>query len=852
MTDQFAKETIPVNLEDEMRQSYLDYAMSVIVGRALPDVRDGLKPVHRRVLFAMHELNNDYNKPYKKSARVVGDVIGKYHPHGDTAVYDTIVRMAQNFSLRYPLVDGQGNFGSVDGDSPAAMRYTEVRMSRIAHEMLADLEKETVDFSPNYDETEHIPDVMPTKLPNLLVNGSTGIAVGMATNIPPHNLNEILDACLALLDNEDLGIDELMQIIPGPDFPTAGIINGVAGIREAYRTGRGRIYVRARVEVETDEKSRRQRIIVHELPYQVNKARLLERIAELVKDSKLDGISGLRDESDKSGMRMVIELKRGEVADVVINNLYKHTAMQNVFGINMVALDRGQPRLFNLKQILEAFLRHRREVITRRTIYDMRKSRERAHLLEGLAVALENIDHIIAMIKAAKDPAVAKIALMEEMWPAKEVAGLLARSDTSMSRPEDLDAIYGLSKKGYKLSNAQAQAILELRLHRLTGLEQNKIHVEYSEILERIEDLLDILQNPERLRQEIELEIKAVREQYGDKRRTEIVETQQDLSMEDLIAEEDVVVTLSHAGYIKSQSLSEYRAQKRGGRGKTATRMREEDFVDKLFIANTHDTILCFSSRGKVYWLKVYEIPQASRGARGKPIVNLLPLEEDEQVNAILPIRGYEEGKFIFMATSDGTVKKTALTEFSRPRTSGIIAIDLAEGNQLVGVGLTDGNSDLLLFSTAGKAVRFKELDVRPMGRNARGVKGMALKKGQKVISQIIAGGETGGESMVLTATSGGFGKRTVLSDFPRHKRGGQGVISIQVTGKRGEVIGALLTNPGSEMMLITSGGTLIRTRTDEISMQGRNTQGVTLIGLGKGERLVGMDEVMETEDVDS
>lgn len=848
MTDQFAKETIPVNLEDEMRQSYLDYAMSVIVGRALPDVRDGMKPVHRRVLFAMHVLNNEYNKPYKKSARVVGDVIGKYHPHGDTAVYDTIVRMAQDFSLRYPLVDGQGNFGSVDGDSPAAMRYTEIRMSRIAHEMLADLEKETVDYSPNYDGTEFIPDVMPTKLPNLLVNGSSGIAVGMATNIPPHNLNEVLDASLALLDNENLGIDELMQIIPGPDFPTAGIINGVAGIREAYRTGRGRIYVRARIDVETDEKSKRQRIIVHELPYQVNKARLLERIAELVKDGKLEGISGLRDESDKSGMRMVIEIKRGEVADVIINNLYKHTAMQNVFGINMVALDHGQPRLFNLKQILEAFLRHRREVITRRTIYDLRKSRERAHLLEGLAVALENIDRIIALIKAAKDPAAAKVALKKEYWPAKQVAELLVRSDTSMSRPEDLDAIYGLSKKGYKLSDAQAQAILELRLHRLTGLEQEKIHGEYTEILERIEDLLDILQNPERLRKEIELELKAVRDKFGDGRRTEIVESQQDLSMEDLIAEEDVVVTLSHAGYVKSQSLSEYRAQKRGGRGKAATQMREEDFVDKLFIANTHDTILCFSSRGKVYWLKVYGIPQAGRNARGKPIVNLLPLEEGEQVNAILPIRGYEEGRFVFMITSDGTVKKTSLTEFSRPRTNGIIAIDLVDGNQLVGVGLTDGNCDLLLFSTAGKAVRFSEQDVRPMGRNARGVKGMALKKGQKLISQIIAGGEIGENNTVLTATSGGFGKRTVLADFPRHKRGGQGVISIQVTGKRGEVVGALLTSPGSEMMLITSGGTLIRTRTEEISMQGRNTQGVTLIGLDEGERLVGMDEVMETD----
>ncbi|MCG6976254.1 MAG: DNA gyrase subunit A [Acidiferrobacterales bacterium] len=850
MTEEFAKETIPVNLEDEMRQSYLDYAMSVIVGRALPDVRDGMKPVHRRVLFAMHELNNDYNKPYKKSARVVGDVIGKYHPHGDTAVYDTIVRMAQNFSLRYPLVDGQGNFGSVDGDSPAAMRYTEIRMARIAHEMLADLDKETVDYSPNYDGTEQIPDVMPTKLPNLLVNGSAGIAVGMATNIPPHNLNEVLDGCLALLENENTSIDDLMKIIPGPDFPTAGIINGIKGIRDAYRTGRGRIYVRARVEVETEEKNGRQRIVVHELPYQVNKARLLERIAELVKEGKLEGISGLRDESDKSGMRMVIELKRGEVADVIINNLYQHTAMQNVFGINMVALDRGQPRLFNLKQILEAFLRHRREVITRRTIFDLRKSRERAHVLEGLAVALENIDRIIALIKAAKDPAEAKVALMKEMWQAKQVAQLLARSDTSMSRPEDLDAIYGLSKKGYKLSDAQAQAILELRLHRLTGLEQDKIHGEYTDILVRIEDLLEILQKPERLQKEIREELNAVREQYGDNRRTEIMESQLDLSMEDLIAEEDVVVTLSHAGYVKSQALSEYRAQKRGGRGKTATRMKEEDFVDKLFIANTHDTILCFSSRGKVYWLKVYEIPQAGRGARGKPIVNLLPLEEGEQVNAILPIRAYEEGKFVFMTTSDGTVKKTALTEFSRPRTSGIIAIDLTEGNRLVGVGLTDGECDIVLFSSAGKAVRFNEQDVRPMGRSARGVRGMALKQGQSLVSQIIACvDDVNDESTVLTATSGGFGKRTLLSDFPKHKRGGQGVISIQVNAKRGDVVSALLTGAGGEMMLITSGGTLIRTRTDEISMQGRNTQGVTLIGLGEGERLVGMDEVAETED---
>ncbi|MEJ2105824.1 MAG: DNA gyrase subunit A [Acidiferrobacteraceae bacterium] len=848
MTDPFAKETIPVNLEDEMRQSYLDYAMSVIVGRALPDVRDGMKPVHRRVLYAMHELSNDYNKPYKKSARVVGDVIGKYHPHGDAAVYDTIVRMAQDFSLRYPLVDGQGNFGSIDGDPPAAMRYTEIRMARIAHELLADLEKETVDYSPNYDGTEQIPDVMPTKLPNLLVNGAAGIAVGMATNIPTHNLTEVVDACLAMLDNENISVDELIKIIPGPDFPTGGIINGVRGIREAYRTGRGRIYIRAKVDIETEDKSGRQRIVVSELPYQVNKARLLERIAELVKEGKLEGITGLRDESDKRGMRMVIELKRGEVADVVVNNLYQHTALQNVFGINMVALDQGQPRLFNLRQTIEAFLRHRREVVTRRTIFDLRKSRERAHVLEGLAVALENIDRIIALIKAAKDPAEAKAQLVKQVWPAKQVSKLLAQSDTAISRPEDLPAIYGLTKEGYRLSEAQAQAILDLRLHRLTGLEQEKIHGEYNDILVRIGDLLEILQNPERLRSVIQEELTSLRDQYGDQRRTQIVEREQELSMEDLIAEEDVVVTLSHAGYIKSQSLGEYRAQKRGGRGKTATRMKEEDFVDKLFIVNTHDTILCFSSRGKVYWLKVYEIPVASRGARGKPIVNLLPLEDGEHVNAILPIRGYEPGKFVFMTTSDGTVKKTALTEFSRPRSNGIIAIDLVNGNRLVGVGITDGSCDILLFNDAGKSVRFQEADVRPMGRTARGVRGMALKGKQSVISQIIACDDAGADYMVLTATSNGFGKRTMLDEFPRHKRGGQGVISIQVNDKRGHVVGACLTQPGSEMMLITSGGTLIRTYTNEISTQGRNTQGVRLIGLGEGEYLVGMDEIVETE----
>ena len=850
MAEEFAKETVPVNLEDEMRQSYLDYAMSVIIGRALPDVRDGLKPVHRRVLYAMHELNNDWNKPYKKSARVVGDVIGKYHPHGDAAVYDTIVRLAQDFSMRYPLIDGQGNFGSIDGDAAAAMRYTEIRMARIAHELLADLEKETVDYSPNYDGSEQIPDVLPAKIPNLLINGSAGIAVGMATTIPPHNLSEVIDACLALIDNEDIGIDELMQHIPGPDFPTAAIINGSKGIRDAYRTGRGRIYVRARVEIETDKKER-QRIVVTELPYQVNKARLLEKIAALVKEGRIEGISALRDESDKSGMRMVIELKRGEVADVVLNNLYQHTAMQNVIGINMVALDHGQPRLFNLKEILEAFVRHRREVVTRRTLYDLRKSRERAHVLEGLAVALENIDEVVALIRAAKDPAEAKTRLMARQWPARNVTRMLADTETSLSRPEDLDAIYGLSKQGYRLSDAQAQAILDLRLHRLTGLEQEKIHKEYGELLEKIEDLLDILQNPDRLMQVIREELTAMREQYGDARRTEIVSSQIDLSVEDLIAEEDVVVTLSHAGYVKSQPVSEYRAQRRGGRGKSATRMKEEDFIDKLFVANTHDTILCFTSRGKVYWLKVYEIPQAGRGARGKPIVNLLPLGPDEHVNAILPIRGYEEGRFIFMATSDGTVKKTALREFSRPRASGIIAIELVPGNKLVGVGLTDGECDILLFSDAGKVVRFQETDVRPMGRNARGVRGILLKPGQQLISQIIACQEREQDLAVLTATSNGYGKRTALSDYPVHKRGGQGVISIQVSERRGLVVGANLTAPGEEVMLITSGGTLIRTRVDEISMMGRNTQGVRLIELDEGERLVGMDRVVDSDNGD-
>ena len=848
--EQFAKETIPVNLEDEMKSSYLDYAMSVIVGRALPDVRDGLKPVHRRVLFAMHELGNDWNKAYKKSARVVGDVIGKYHPHGDTAVYDTIVRMAQNFSLRYMLIDGQGNFGSVDGDAPAAMRYTEIRMARIAHEMLADLDKETVDFGPNYDGSEHEPLVMPARLPNLLINGSSGIAVGMATNIPPHNLNEVISACLALIDDENISIDELMKHIPGPDFPTAGIITGVDGIHEAYRTGRGRVYVRARVEIETEEKRGRQSIIVTELPYQVNKALLLERIAELVQDGKIEDIAELRDESDKSGMRMVIDLKRGAVADVILNNLYEHTAMQSVFGINAVALVNGQPRLLNLKELLEAFIRHRREVVTRRSIYDLRKSRDRAHILEGLAVALESIDEMIALIKAAKDPDEARIKMLARTWPAKLVTKMLATGDADLTRPEGLDKIYGLTAKGYRLTEVQAQAILDLRLHRLTGLEQEKLRSEYGDILKTIADLLDILGNPGRLMKVIRDELIAIRDQYGDKRRTEIVQSRVSLSMEDLIADEDVVVTMSHAGYIKSQPLTAYRAQRRGGRGKTATSMKEEDFVDKLLIASTHATILCFTSLGKVYWKKVYEIPQAGRGARGKPIVNLLSLDEGEHVSAILPVKDFEQGGYVFMATSDGTVKKTELTEFTRPRSNGIRAIELKSGNRLVGVGLTNGKCDILLFSDTGKVVRFAEEDVRPMGRTARGVRGIMLQKDQSVIALIIACPDAvSGATTVLTATKNGYGKRTPLEDYPKHRRGGQGVISIQVSERNGSVISACVVGDEDQAMLITSGGTLIRTRAKEISIVGRNTQGVTLIGLEEGEHLAGLERVAESED---
>jgi DNA gyrase subunit A len=837
----FAKEILPVNLEDEMKQSYLDYAMSVIVGRALPDVRDGLKPVHRRALYAMSELGNDWNKPYKKSARIVGDVIGKYHPHGDTAVYDTIVRMAQPFSLRYMLVDGQGNFGSVDGDSPAAMRYTEVRMARIAHELIADIDKETVDFVPNYDETEHEPSVFPTRVPNLLVNGSAGIAVGMATNIPPHNLTEITSACVALIDNPDISIDDLMEHVPGPDFPTAGIINGVRGIHEAYRTGRGRIQIRARNHIETDEARGRQRLVFTELPYQVNKARLLEKIAELVKDKKIEGISGLRDESDKDGMRMVVDLKRGEVAEVVLNNLYQHTQLQNVFGINMVALVDGRPQLLNLKQCLEAFIRHRRDVVTRRTVFDLRKARQRAHILEGLAVALANIDEVIQVIKSSPNRAEAKESLMVRSWEPGAVTGMLERSGSVATRPEDLEEGFGLVADGYRLSEAQTQAILDLRLHQLTGLEQDKIVGEYRELLDLIDELLAILQDPERLMQVIRDELTELRDRYGDARRTEILTDHLDLTLEDLITEEDVVVTLSHAGYAKSQPLSDYRAQRRGGRGKSAADVKEEDFIDKLFIASTHDTILCFSSRGKVYWLKVYELPQAGRAARGKPIVNLLPLEADERINAVLPIREFSADHYVFMATALGTVKKTPLVDFSRPRSNGIIAIDLRDEDYLIDVAITDGTQDIMLFSDAGKVIRFREADVRAMGRTACGVRGIKLQPGQQVISLIIAS-----DSPVLTATENGYGKRTPAGEYPVYGRGGQGVIAIQVTGRNGTVVGAVSADDTDEVMLISGGGTLVRTRVNEISVMGRNTQGVRLIALDAGEQLVGIERVIE------
>ncbi len=846
MPDEIARSIMPVNIEDEMRQSYMDYAMSVIVGRALPDVRDGLKPVHRRVLFAMNEMGNDYNKPYKKSARVVGDVIGKYHPHGDSAVYDTIVRMAQHFSLRYVLVDGQGNFGSVDGDAPAAMRYTEVRMSRIAHELLEDIDKETVDYSPNYDGTEHEPVVLPTRLPNLLVNGSSGIAVGMATNIPPHNLTEVINACIALLEDENLGVDELIEYIPGPDFPTAAIINGSQGIHEAYRTGRGRIYMRARSHIEADEKNGQNSIIVTELPYQVNKARLQEKIAELVKEKKLTGIRELRDESDKDGMRLVIELRRGEVPEVILNNLYQFTAMQSVFGINLVALDDGQPRLMTLKGMLDAFVRHRREVVVRRTLYELRKARARAHILEGLAAALANIDPMIELIKSSASPAEAKRGLLASPWEPGVVTALLERVGAEMSRPDDLPDELGLGPDGYRLSEAQAQAILDMRLQKLTGLEQDRIINEYGEILDAIGDLLDILARPQRLMEVIRTELEEIRERYGDERRTEIIDDQMNLTMEDLITEQDVVVTLSHAGYAKIQPLDVYRSQRRGGRGKSATAVKDEDFIDKLFIASTHDTLLCFSSLGTLYWLKVYELPQASRSAKGKPIVNLLPLSEGERINAILPIREFSDDLYVFMATANGTVKKTSLKSFSRARPSGIRAIELTEGNQLINVELTDGEHEVMLFSDAGKVVRFKESDVRSMGRTARGVRGIRLGPDDKLISLIIVK-----EGMaVLTATENGYGKRTSLGDYRLTARGVQGVISIQTNERNGRVVSAQMVDEDDEIMLISDQGTLIRMPVSDVSVIGRATMGVKLVNLNEGETLAGLERIVDYGEV--
>jgi DNA gyrase subunit A len=842
--NEIAREILPVNLEDEMRQSYLDYAMSVIVGRALPDVRDGLKPVHRRILHAMRELGNDWNRAYKKSARVVGDVIGKYHPHGDNAVYDALVRMAQDFSLRYLLVDGQGNFGSVDGDAPAAMRYTEVRMARITSELLADIEKETVDFVPNYDGSESEPSVMPARFPNLLVNGSAGIAVGMATNIPPHNLTEVINACLAVLDTPEVTLAELMQHVPGPDFPTAGIINGATEIATAYRTGRGRLSIRARTQIEDMEKAGRQVIVVTELPFQVNKARLIERIAELVREKQIDGIAsdGLRDESDKDGMRIVIELKRGEVAEVLLNKLFALTPLETVFGINMVALIDGQPKLMGLKEMLEAFIRHRREVVTRRTIFDLAKARDRAHVLEGLAVALANIDEVIALIKASPSSVEAKVALVARTWNSGAVPAMLARAGEISTRPSGLSNDLGLTGDGghgYRLSETQAQAILDMRLHRLTGLEQDKIIAEYQDLLTLIVDLTDILARPERLTQVVRDELVAIREQYGDARRTEINRDHLDLSTEDLIEPQDVVVTLSHAGYAKSQPITEYQTQRRGGRGKAATAVKDEDFVEKLFVAHTHDTILCFSNRGKVYWKRVFELPLAGRGSRGKPMVNLLPLEEGEKINAILPIKQFDDDHFVFMATSQGTVKKTPLSAFSRPRNSGIIAVGLDTDDKLVGVALTDGHRDIILSSSGGKSIRFNEEEVRPMGREATGVRGIKLVEGQELISLIVVA-----EGHILTASANGYGKLTPLEDFPAHGRGGQGVIALQTTERNGEMVAALQVNADHELMLISSTGTLVRTPVAEISVVGRNTQGVRLIRLGEGERLTGIERI--------
>jgi len=841
----FARETLPISIEEEMRHSYLDYAMSVIVGRALPDARDGLKPVHRRVLFAMHELSNDWNRPYKKSARIVGDVIGKYHPHGDTAVYDTIVRMAQDFSLRYMLIDGQGNFGSVDGDNPAAMRYTEVRMAKIGHELLADLDKETVDFGPNYDGSEKEPLVLPARIPNLLINGSAGIAVGMATNIPPHNLNEVIDGCLALLDDPAIDIDKLIKIIPAPDFPTAGLIYGVSGVREGYLTGRGRVIMRARTHFE-DLKGGRQAIVVDELPYQVNKKTLQEKIAELVNEKKIEGIAHIQDESDKSGMRLVIELKKGEVPEVVLNNLFKQTQLQDTFGMNMVALVDGRPQLLNLKQLLECFLAHRREVVTRRTVFELRKARDRGHVLEGLAVALSNVDEIIALIKAAPTPADAKRELMARTWRSALVEEMLLRASAEASRPEGLAPEFGLSRRGYLLSDVQAQAILELRLQRLTGLEQDKIVAEYQEVMDQIADLLDILARPERITQIIVEELNVIKTQFGDKRRSEIVLQTADINIEDLIAREDMVVTLSHGGYFKRQSLDDYRTQKRGGRGKQAAAIKEDDFVDRLFIANTHDYILCFSNRGRVYWLKVYEVPEGTRTSRGKPIVNLFPLEEGEKITAVLPTSTFDEKHFVFMATAMGTVKKTPLSDFANPRKAGIIAVSLDEGDYLIGVAITGGACDVMLFSDAGKTVRFAEEDVRPMGRAARGVRGMMLEDGQTVISMLVAQDEA---LNVLTATENGYGKRTPIAEYTRHGRGTKGMIAISTSERNGAVVGAVLVEEKDEVMLISTGGVLIRSKVGQVRETGRSAQGVRLINLDDGTKLAGIEKVIETDE---